>query len=46
MVGSGRKSGESTVGTLNGVLEAKTARRPLEDQRWRAEEVLNIRGEV
>ena len=38
------KSDESIIGTSNGVMKAKTVRRLLQDERWRAEEVLNIRG--
>ena len=38
------KSDESIIGTPNGVIKAKTVRRLPEDQRWSAEEVLNIRG--
>ena len=35
---------ESVIGTPDGVNEARTIRRLPEDQRWCAEEVLNIRG--
>ena len=38
------KSDESIIGTLNGVIKAKTVRRLPEDQTWCAEEVFNIRG--
>ena len=38
------KIDESITGTPNGVMKAKTLRRPPEDQSWRAEEVFNIRG--
>ena len=38
------KSDESIIGTLNGVIKAKTVRRLPEDQKWCAEEVFNIRG--
>ena len=38
------KSDESIIGTPNGVIKAKTARRLPVDQRWRTEEVLSKRG--
>ena len=38
------KSDESIIGTSNGVIKAQTVRRLPEDQRWCAEEVLNMRG--
>ena len=38
------KSDESIIRKPSGVVEAKTVRRLLEDQRWCAEEVLNNRG--
>ena len=43
-LGLRKKSNESIIGTPNGVIEAKTGRMLPEDQRWCAEEVLNIRG--
>ena len=43
-VGLNMKSDESIIGTPNGVFKAQTVRRLPEDQRWCAEEVLNIRG--
>ena len=38
------RNDESIIWTPSGVIQAKTIRRLLEDQRWRADEVLNIRG--
>ena len=38
------RSDESIVGTPSGVIKAKTVRRFPQDQRWCADEVLNMRG--
>ena len=37
------KSDESIIGTPKGVIKAKTVRRLPKDQRWCAEELLNLR---